>query len=148
VKIGVLTDMTGVYADLGGQGSVVGAQMAIEDFGGKVLGKPIQLVSADHQNKADIAATKSREWFDRDGVDMITDLLTSGAALAASGVARDKNKIAIVAGAATTALTNANCNANTVHYVYDTYALANIAGKEIVKQGGNTWFFITADYEF
>ena len=148
VKIGVLTDMTGVYADLGGQGSVVAAQMAIEDFGGKVLGKPVQLVSADHQNKADISATKSREWFDRDGVDMITDLLNSGAALAASGVAKDKNRVVMIAGAASTALTNASCNANTVHYVYDTYALANIAGKEIVKQGGNSWFFITADYEF
>ncbi len=148
VKIGVLTDMTGVYADLGGQGSVVAAQMAIDDFGGKVLGKPIQLVSADHQNKADISATKAREWFDRDGVDMITDLLNSGAALAAAGVGKEKNRIVMVTGAGSTALTNANCNAMTIHYAYDTYALANIAGKQIVKQGGDSWFFITADYAF
>jgi len=148
VKIGVLTDMTGVYADLGGQGSVVAAQMAIDDFGGKVLGKPIALISADHQNKADVAAAKSREWFDREGVDMITDLLNSGAALAAAGVGKEKNRIVMVTGAASTALTNANCAPTTVHYAYDTYALANIAGKEIVKQGGNTWFFITADYAF
>ena len=148
VKIGVLTDMTGVYADLGGQGSVVAAQMAIDDFGGKVLGKPIQLVSADHQNKADVAATKSREWFDRDGVDMITDLLNSGAALAAAGVGKEKNRVVMVTGAGSTALTNASCNATTIHYAYDTYALANIAGKQIVKQGGDSWFFITADYAF
>ena len=148
VKIGVLTDMTGVYGDLGGQGSVIAAQMAIDDFGGKVLGKPIQLISADHQNKADLAASKAREWFDRENVDMITDLLNSAVALAVSGVAKDKNKVAMVVGAATSALTNANCNANTVHYAYDTYALANIAGKEIVKAGGDTWFFITADYAF
>lgn len=148
VKIGVLTDMTGVYADLGGQGSVVAAQMAIDDFGGKVLGKPIQVISADHQNKADIAATVAREWFDREGVDMITDLLNSAAALAVSGVGKEKNRVVMVTGAASTALTNASCNANTIHYAYDTYALANIAGKEIVKQGGETWFFITADYAF
>jgi branched-chain amino acid transport system substrate-binding protein len=148
VKIGVLTDMTGVYADLGGQGSIVAAQMAIDDFGGKVLGKPIQLISADHQNKADLAASKAREWFDRENVDMITDLLNSAVALAVSGVAKDKNKVAMVVGAASSALTNASCNANTVHYAYDTYALANIAGKEIVKGGGDTWYFITADYAF
>jgi branched-chain amino acid transport system substrate-binding protein len=148
VKIGVLTDMTGVYGDLGGQGSVVAAQMAIDDFGGKVLGKPIQLISADHQNKADLAASKAREWFDRENVDMITDLLNSAVALAVSGVAKDKNKVAMVVGAASSALTNAACNANTVHYAYDTFALANIAGKEIVKGGGDTWFFITADYAF
>jgi len=148
VKIGVLTDMTGVYGDLGGQGSVVAAQMAIDDFGGKVLGKPIQLISADHQNKADLAASKAREWFDRENVDMITDLLNSAVALAVSGVGKDKNKVVMVVGAASSALTNASCNANTVHYAYDTYALANIAGKEIVKGGGDTWFFITADYAF
>ena len=148
VKIGVMTDMSGVYADLGGQGSIVAAQMAIDDFGGKVLGKPIQLVSADHQNKPDLAAAKAREWIDRDGVDMITDLLNSGVSLAVSGVAKDKNKVAMVVGAATSALTNANCNANTVHYAYDTYALANIAGSAIVKQGNDSWYFLTADYAF
>jgi branched-chain amino acid transport system substrate-binding protein len=113
-----------------------------------VLGKPIQLISADHQNKADLAASKAREWFDRENVDMITDLLNSAVALAVSGVAKDKNKVAMVVGAASSALTNASCNANTVHYAYDTYALANIAGKEIVKGGGDTWYFITADYAF
>jgi branched-chain amino acid transport system substrate-binding protein len=148
VKIGVLTDMTGVYADLGGAGSVVAAQMAIDDFGGKVLGKPIQVISADHQNKADVAATVAREWFDREGVDMIADLLNSAAALAVSGVGKEKDRVVMVTGAGSTALTNASCNATTVHYAYDTYALANIAGKEIVKQGGDTWFFITADYAF
>ena len=148
VKIGVMTDMTGVYGDLGGQGSVIAAQMAIDDFGGKVLGKPIQLISADHQNKADLAASKAREWFDRDGVDMITDLLNSAVALAVSGVGKDKNKVVMAVGAASSALTNANCTATTVHYAYDTYALANIAGKEIVKGGGDTWFFLTADYAF
>jgi branched-chain amino acid transport system substrate-binding protein len=148
VKIGVMTDMTGVYGDLGGQGSVIAAQMAIDDFGGKVLGKPIQLISADHQNKADLAASKAREWFDRDGVDMITDLLNSAVALAVSGVGKDKNKVVMAVGAASSALTNASCTATTVHYAYDTYALANIAGKEIVKAGGDTWFFLTADYAF
>ena len=148
VKIGVMTDMSGVYADLGGQGSIVAAQMAIDDFGGKVLGKPIQIVSADHQNKPDLAAAKAREWIDRDGVDMITDLLNSGVALAVSGVAKDKNKVAMVVGAATSALTNASCNANTVHYAYDTYALANIAGSAVVKQGNDSWYFLTADYAF
>ena len=148
VKIGVMTDMTGVYGDLGGQGSVIAAQMAIDDFGGKVLGKPIQLISADHQNKADLAASKAREWFDRDGVDMITDLLNSAVALAVSGVGKVKNKVVMAVGAASSALTNANCTATTVHYAYDTYALANIAGKEIVKGGGDTWFFLTADYAF
>ncbi len=122
--------------------------MAIDDFGGKVLGKPIQLISADHQNKADLAASKAREWFDRDGVDMITDLLNSAVALAVSGVGKDKNKVVMVVGAASSALTNANCTATTVHYAYDTYALANIAGKEIVKGGGDTWYFLTADYAF
>jgi branched-chain amino acid transport system substrate-binding protein len=145
---GVLTDMTGVYADLGGKGSVIAAQMAIDDFGGKVLGKPILMTSADHQNKADVAATVAREWFDREWVTMITDLLNSACALAVSGIGKEKNRVVIVTGAASTALTNASCNANTVHYAYDTYALANIAGKEIVKQGGDTWFFITADYAF
>ena len=148
VKIGVMTDMTGVYGDLGGQGSVIAAQMAIDDFGGKVLGKPIQLISADHQNKADLAASKAREWFDRDGVDMITDLLNSAVALAVSGVGKDKNKVIMAVGPASSALTNASCTATTVHYAYDTYALANIAGKEIVKGGGDTWFFLTADYAF
>jgi branched-chain amino acid transport system substrate-binding protein len=148
VKIGVLTDMSGVYADLGGPGSIIAAQMAIDDFGGKVLGKPIQLVSADAQNKADVAATKAREWFDREGVDMITDLLNSAVALAVSGVGKDKDRVVMVVGGATSALTNASCNADTVHYAYDTYALANIAGREIVKGGGDTWYFITADYAF
>ncbi|HEX2569501.1 MAG TPA: ABC transporter substrate-binding protein [Polyangia bacterium] len=148
VKIGILTDMSGVYSDLGGQGAIIAAQMAIDDFGGKVLGKPIMLVSADHQNKADVGTNKAREWFDRDGVDMVTDLLNSGVALGVSNVAKEKNRIAIVVGAGSTDLTGDKCNANTIHYAYDNYALANITGNAVVKKGGDTWFFLTADYAF
>ena len=148
VKIGVLTDMSGLYSDLGGQGSVIAAQMAIEDFGGKVLGAPIQVISADHQNKADIGGSKSREWYEAEKVDMITDLLNSGVGIAAAKVAEQKKRIAMNVGAATTRLTNEDCTAYSVHYAYDTYALANGTGKQIVKQGGDSWFFLTADYAF
>ncbi len=148
VKIGVLTDMSGVYSDLGGQGSVTAAQMAIADFGGKVLGKPIELVYADHQNKADVGANKVREWYDTQGVDMVTDVLNSAVALAVAKVSAEKKRIMINAGAASTRLTNEDCTPYTVHYVYDTYALANGPAKPIVKSGGDTWFFLTADYAF
>jgi branched-chain amino acid transport system substrate-binding protein len=148
VKIGVLTDMSGVYSDLGGQGSVTAAQMAIADFGGKVLGKPIELVYADHQNKADVGANKVREWYDTQGVDMVTDALNSAVALAVAKVTAEKKRIMINAGAASTRLTNEDCTPYTVHYVYDTYALANGPAKPIVKAGGDTWFFLTADYAF
>jgi branched-chain amino acid transport system substrate-binding protein len=148
VKIAVLTDMSGLYTDLGGPGSVAAAQLAIDDFGGKVLGKPIVLVSADHQNKADVGASKAREWFDTQEVDMIVDVPNSGVALAVSKVANEKHKLFMVANAGSTRLTNEDCNAYTIHYVYDTYATGGVTGRAVVQHGGNTWFFITADYAF
>ena len=148
VKIGVLTDMSGLYSDLGGQGSVVAAQMAAEDFGGTVLGKKIEVVGADHQNKADVGAQKAREWIDRDGVDMITDGLNSAVALATAKVVAEKKRILIDTGAASTRLTNEDCTPYTIHHTYDTWALANGTGRAVVKQGGDTWFFLTADYAF
>ena len=148
VKVGVLTDMSGLYSDLGGQGSVEAAKMAVADFGGKVLGKNIEIIGADHQNKADVGAQKAREWFDQQGVDMITDALNSAVGIAVTKVAGEKKRILIDVGAASTRLTNEDCNAYTVHYAYDTYALANGTGNAIVKQGGKSWFFLTADYAF
>jgi branched-chain amino acid transport system substrate-binding protein len=148
VKIGVLTDLSGTYSDLAGSGSVLAVKMAVEDFGGKVLGKPIEVVSADHQNKGDIAANKAREWFDRDNVDMIIDLTTSSTALAVMKVAKEKNKISIVSGAASTKITNEDCTDTNVHYTYDTRSLAEGTGRAVAKQGGDTWFFLTADYAF
>jgi branched-chain amino acid transport system substrate-binding protein len=148
VRIGVLTDMSGLYSDIGGQGSVTAAQMAIDDFGGKVLGKKIELVSADHQNKADVAAQKAREWYDTGGVDMITDMLNSATALAVAKVTAEKKRILMDTGAASTRLTNEDCTPYTIHHSYDTYALANGTGRAVVKQGGDTWFFLTADYAF
>lgn len=148
VKIGVLTDMSGVYSESGGQGSVIAARMAVEDFGGKVRGAPITIVTADHQNKADIGAAKVREWIDVDKVDMVTDVITSSVALAVARVTNDKKKINITVGAGTTRLTNEECSPYTIHYAYDTYALANGTAKALAKQGGDTWFFMTADYVF
>jgi branched-chain amino acid transport system substrate-binding protein len=148
VKVGILTDMSGPYSNVAGQGSVVAAKMAIEDFGGKVLGKPIELVTADHLNKPDVAASKAREWFDSDKVDMIADLVTSSVGLAVQLVATEKNKIVMNSGAATAELTNKNCSPNGVHWAYDTYALANGTGNAMMKEGNDSWFFITADYAF
>jgi branched-chain amino acid transport system substrate-binding protein len=148
VRIGVLTDLASLYADLSGPGSVVATQMAIEDFGGTVLGKKIEVVSADHQNKPDIGAAKAREWIDTQGVDMITELVTSSVALAVMKVGADKKKPILVVTAATTRITNEDCNPYTVHWMYDTFALANGTGKAMIKQGGDSWFFITADYAF
>jgi len=150
VRIGVLTDMSGLYSDLGGAGSVLAAKMAIDDFKAAEKGKafPIELVSADHQNKADVGAQKAREWYDTQGVDMVTDVLNSAVALAVTKVTAEKKRIMIDTGAASTRLTNEDCTPYTVHYVYDTYALANGTGNAIVKQGGKTWFFLTADYAF
>ena len=148
VKIGVLTDLSGAYSDLAGPGSVLAVKMAVEDFGGKVLGKPIEVVSADHQNKGDIAANKAREWFDRDNVDLIIDLVSTSTALAVMKVAKEKNKISIVSGAASTKITNEDCTDTNVHYTYDTRSLAEGTGRAVVKQGGDTWFFLTADYAF
>jgi branched-chain amino acid transport system substrate-binding protein len=148
VKIGVLTDMSGVYSQIGGKGTLVAVEMAVADFGGKVLGKPIQVISADHQNKADIASTKAREWFDTGKVDMVTGLLNSACALAVQKIGAEKKRITMNTGAGSTDLTNKDCTPYGIHYVYDNYALANVAGSEIVNHGGKSWYFITADYAF
>lgn len=148
VKIGVLNDRSGLYADLSGEGSVIAAEMAVEDFGGEVLGMPIEIVSADHQNQPDVGSSIAREWFDVNEVDAIADVPTSSVALAVSEVAREANRIFLVSGAATTALTNENCSPTTLHWTYDTYMLAVGTGRAMVQEGGDTWFFLTADYEF
>lgn len=149
VKIGVLTDLSGTYSDLAGSGAVLATKMAIEDFIAKE--KPnfkIEVVSADHQNKADIASNKAREWFEREGVDTATELVTTSVALAVMKVAKEKDRIALMSGPASTPITNEQCNDVTVHYTYDTYALANGTAKAVTKQGGKSWFFLTADYAF
>ncbi len=149
VRIGVLTDMSGVYAEYGGPGAVMAAKMAVEDFGGKMFGKEIQVVSADHQNKPDIAKNVTLQWFDRDKVDMTVENLNSGVALAVTALGKEKNKITIVNGAASARLTNEDCAPATgIHYLMDTIALGNVVGKAIVKDGGDSWFFLTADYAF
>ena len=148
VKIGVLVDMSGVYSANGGPGAVMGVRMAIEDFGGKVLGKPIEMVSADYQNKVDIASARAREWYDADKVDMIIESTDSASAIALQNLGRDKKKISIFAGSATSALTNKECSPYGIHYVYDTYALATGTGRAIMEEGGKEWYFLTADYAF
>ena len=149
VKIGVLTDMSGVYADYGGPGAVAAAKMAVQDFGGKMFGKPIEVVNADHQNKPDIAKNVTQQWFDRDGVDMTVENLNSAVALTVQALGKEKNKITIVTGAATARLTNEDCSPSTgIHYLMDTIALGNVVGKAVVKDGGNSWYFLTADYAF
>jgi len=148
VKIGVLTDMSGVYSAIGGEGSVTAAKMAVADFGGKVLGKKIEVISADHQNKADIASEKAREWFDNDHVDMVIGLLNSGCAIAVQKLGQEKHHIVISTGAGSTALTNKDCSPYGIHYVYDTYSLPKVAASAIIDHGGKTWFFLTADYAF
>lgn len=148
VKIGVLTDMGGTYSDFTGQGAVIAAQMAIDDFAkdGTILGKKIELVSADHQNKADIGANRAREWFERDKVDVITELVSTSVALAVMEVAERMNKVALVSGAASLPITNERCNANSVHWVYDSYGLASGTARAMVKAGKKDWYFIAADY--
>ncbi|HEX3758204.1 MAG TPA: ABC transporter substrate-binding protein [Kofleriaceae bacterium] len=148
IVIGVLTDMSGPYADLAGKGSELAAQMAVDDFGGKVAGLPIEVISADHQNKPDVGSSIAREWFDTKGVDVIVDVPTSSVALAINEVARSKNKVLLDSGAGTSDLTGKACSPNTVHWAYDTWALSNAAGREIIKNGGDTWFFLTVDYAF
>jgi len=148
VKIGLILDMSGLYADVTGRGSATAAQMAIDDFGGKVLGKKIKLVVADHQNKADIAASKAREWFDTGHVDAILDVAASAPALAVLEVAKQKNRIVVFSGPGTERITNDLCTPVSVHYAYDTYALANSTARAVVQRGGKTWFFLTADYAF
>ncbi|WP_295852463.1 ABC transporter substrate-binding protein [uncultured Xylophilus sp.] len=148
VKIGFITDMSSLYADVEGKNGAVAIQMAIDDFGGKVLGQPIELMSADHQNKADIAASKAREWIDTAGATMIFGGTNSGTALATAKVAQEKKRVYINNGAGTSALTNEQCSPYTVHYAYDTVALAKGTGSAVVDKGGKTWFFLTADYAF
>ena len=148
VKIGVLTDMSSLYADITGAGSVLAAQMAVEDFGAAKKGMQVEVVSADHQNKPDVGASIARQWYDTDRVDAITDVPTSSVALAVNEVTREKKKAFLNSGAATSALTGKDCSPNTVHWTYDTWMLANGTGSAIVKTGGDSWFFLTADYAF
>ena len=148
VKLGVLNDRSGVYSDLTGEGSVIAARMAVEDFKAAEKGIKVDIVAADHQNKPDIGASIARQWYDQEGVDVILDVPTSSVALAVNGIAREKNKILINSGGGTSDLTGAQCSPNTVHWTYDTWALANGTGSAMVKRGGDTWFFLTADYAF
>ncbi|MGZ2384132.1 ABC transporter substrate-binding protein [Rhizobium brockwellii] len=148
VKIGILNDQSGVYADFGGKSSVEAAKMAVEDFGGKVLDVPVEIVDADHQNKPDIASNIARQWYDTEQVDAIMELTTSSVALAVQAIAKEKKKIDIVTGAATTDLTGKACSPYGFHWAYDTHALAVGTGGALVKQGGDSWFFLTADYAF
>ncbi|WP_062118411.1 ABC transporter substrate-binding protein [Aureimonas sp. AU40] len=148
VKIGILNDQSGVYADFGGRWSFEAAKMAVEDFGGTVLGKKIEVITADHQNKPDIASNIARQWYDTEQVDAIMELTTSSVALAVQGLSKEKKKIDIVTGAATTDLTGKACSPYGFHWAYDTHALAVGTGGALVKQGGDSWFFLTADYAF
>src|SRR5271155_217969 len=148
VKIGILNDQSGVYADYGGKYSIEAAKMAIEDFGGEVLGQKIELVTADHQNKPDLATAIARRWYDTEGVDMITELTTSSVALAVQDLSKEKKKIDIVVGAASSRLSGDACTPYSFHWAFDTRALAVGTGGALVKAGGESWFFLTADYAF
>jgi branched-chain amino acid transport system substrate-binding protein len=149
VRLGVLTDMSGGYSDISGPGAVEAAKMAVEDFGGTVLGVPIEVVVADHQNKADVGVAKAREWFDVGGVDAVFEMMASSVAIAVFEMTKEKQKIAIASGAASSALTGKNCSPYGIHWTYDTYALAAGAGRTIASQpDGDTWFFVTVDYSF
>jgi len=148
VKIGVLTDHSGGFAYLVGKYSVEATQMAVDDFGGKVLGKPISVITADHQNKADIASAISRRWFETEGVDTITDVAGSAVALATQEIARSRGKVLLISGAATTELTGKACSATTSQWSYDTYAFAKGTASQVTKQGGDSWYFLTSDYAF
>lgn len=149
VKIGVLTDLSSIYSDVAGKGTVIATQMAIDDFIAKEKSTfKIEIVSADHQNKGDVAANKAREWFEREKVDVASELVTTSVALAVQKIAKEKNRIALISGAASTRVTNEDCNDVTVHWTYDTYAVANGTAKAVTKAGGKKWFFLTADYAF
>ncbi len=148
IRIGIITDMSGLYSDIDGQAGVEAIKMAVADMGGAIDGKKIEVVFADHQNKADVAAGKAREWFDTQGVDMLIGGTNSGTSLAMAKIAAEKKKLFISIGAATSALTNEQCNPYTVHWAYDTVALAKGTGNAVVKAGGKSWFFLTADYAF
>lgn len=148
VKVGVLNDQSGVQADFAGPGSVIAARMAIQDFGGKVAGMPIDLVLADHQNKADVGVNVSRQWFDTDNVDAVLDVPNSAVALGVAGIARQKNKVLMVSGGGTSDLTGKDCSPNTVHWTYDTWAQANTVGTAVTRAGSTAWYFLTVDYAF
>lgn len=148
VRIGVMTDMSGQFSHESGEGSVVAIKMAVEDFGGSVLGKPIDVVVADHQNRNEVAIAKAREWYDVGKVDMIGNLINSSIALAVTNIAQEKNRIAIVNGSGSSRLTGDSCTPNSIHYAYDTYALAQGTGKALIKEGFDSWYFLTADYAF
>jgi branched-chain amino acid transport system substrate-binding protein len=148
VKIGVITDLSGLYSDLSGQGSIVAARMAIDDFGKTVLGKPIEMVSADSQNKADVASARAREWIDQQNVDVLMDLVPTNVALAVMEIAQQKNKLAIVVGSASSVISNEKCTATSAHWMYDTYSSSVGTGKALVQRGGDSWYFLTADYAF
>jgi branched-chain amino acid transport system substrate-binding protein len=148
VKIGVLTDLSGPYADLSGQGSIIGTQLAVDEFKAEHKGFAVEVISADHQNKPDIGGAIARKWFDQEGVDAIIDVANSGVALAVSQIAKDKDKVFLATGPASSDLTGKACSPNTVHWTYDTYALSHGTGSALVKAGGDTWFFLTADYAF
>ena len=148
VKIGVLTDMSSLYADATGKGSLAAVEMAVGDYGGKVKGKPVVVVAADHQNKPDVGVSIARNWYDNEKVDAIFDVPTSSVALPISALTREKNKIHINSGGGSSDITGTACSPNTVHWTYDTYALSNVAGKAMVKRGEDSWFFVTADYAF
>src|SRR3989449_7886614 len=148
IKIGVLSDMSSLYTDLAGAGSVVAARMAVEDSGIEKRGVKVEIVSADHQNKPDVGSGIARQWYDVDKVDVIVDVPNSGVALAVNQITRDKGKAFLVSGAASSDLTGKACSPNTIHWTYDTWMLANGTGSAIVKTGGDSWFFLTADYAF
>jgi branched-chain amino acid transport system substrate-binding protein len=148
IKIGIITDMSGLYSDIDGQGGVEAMKMAVAELGGAINGKKIEVLYADHQNKADVAAAKAREWFDTQGVDMLVGGTTSSTGLAMSAIAKEKKKVFLAVGPATSALTNEQCSPYTVHWAYDTVALAKGTGGAVVRGGGKTWFFLTADYAF
>jgi len=148
VKIGVMNDRSGIYSDIGGEGSVIAARMAVEDFDAKSKGINVEIVSADHQNKPDVGSNIARQWYDTENVDVIADVPTSSVALAINDITREKNKIFINSGAATSDLTGAKCSPNTVHWTYDTWQLAHGTGGAMVANGGDSWFFVTADYAF
>jgi branched-chain amino acid transport system substrate-binding protein len=148
IKIGIITDMSGLYSDIDGQGGVEAMKMAVAELGGAINGKKIEILYADHQNKADVAAAKAREWFDTQGVDMLVGGTTSSTGLAMSAIAKEKKKVFLAVGPATSALTNEQCSPYTVHWAYDTVALAKGTGGAVVKGGGKSWYFLTADYAF
>lgn len=148
IKIGVMNDMSGLYADLTGMGSVLAARLAVEDFGAAAKGMKVEIVSADHQNKPDVGSSITRQWYDVDKVDVIVDVPTSSVALAVNQITRDKGKAFLASGPATSDLTGKACSPNTIHWTYDTWMLANGTGSAIVKTGGDSWFFLTADYAF